>query len=190
MELIFASNNPGKLKEVKALLPKPYQLISLKEAGIFEELPEPFHSFRENAWSKANHVFSQTGKMCFSEDSGLVVPALGGAPGVFSARYAGAPSNDRRNNEKLLEQLEHIDDRRAYYECVICLVQHDDIHYFGGKCHGNIARQLEGEGGFGYDPLFVPEGFTKTFAQLDSSVKNEISHRAEALKKLVDFLSH
>jgi len=188
MELLFASNNRGKLQEIQKLLPAVLSLSSLKQAGITEELPEPFDTFEQNAWSKAHYVFEKTGKSCFAEDSGLVVPALDGAPGVFSARYAGLPSDDQKNNEKLLKNLKEMDHTSAYYQTVICLILNGTIHYFTGKCEGTLTLNPRGTGGFGYDPLFMPEGYDQTFAELDLTTKNEISHRGKAMKKLIRFL--
>jgi len=189
MELIFASNNAGKLAEVKLLLHEHYQLRTLKESGIMEALPEPFHTFRENAWSKAGFVSGKTGRNCFAEDSGLVVPALSGAPGVFSARYAGLPSDDARNNQKLLQNMAGITDRNAYYQSVICLFFNGNVYYFEGRCFGTIASGPHGNGGFGYDPLFIPDGYDRTFASFELDEKNKISHRGIAVRKLAAFLN-
>lgn len=190
MQIIFASNNAGKRREVINRLPPAFQISNLKEAGITEDLPEPFDTFRENAWSKAAYVFRQTGIPCFSEDSGLVVPALGGAPGVFSARYAGEQGNDAANNALLLDRMQGIQDRSAYYQATICLLLHtDEVHYFEAQCRGSISLIPQGTGGFGYDPLFVPEGYDKSFALISLDEKNNISHRGKALAQLASFLN-
>lgn len=189
VELIFASGNKGKLRELQQLLTPNYQIKTLKETGITETLPEPYFTFRENAWSKARYVSEKTGKNCFAEDSGLVVPALNGAPGVFSARYAGVPSNDRNNNQKLLEALQNVPDKSAYYQSVICLISAEQAHYFEGRCAGHITLTPKGNDGFGYDPLFVPEGFDLTFAEMEPELKNKISHRGKAVRKLAAFLN-
>lgn len=186
--LIFASNNKGKLKEIQPVLADAYRLLTLREAGITEELPEPYATFEENAWSKANYVYQKTGQSCFAEDSGLVVPAIGGAPGVFSARYAGEPSNDADNNHKLLDELATIRDRAAWYTCTICLILHGDIYYFSGRCEGVIAETLSGSGGFGYDPLFIPDGHERSFAEFGPEEKFAISHRGQAVRQLLKFL--
>lgn len=188
MNLIFASNNKGKIKEVQALLPEFFTIQTLEEAGITEDIDEPFFTFNENAFAKANYIQQRTGQNCISEDSGLVVEALNGAPGVFSARYAGEPKNDAANNQKLLQQLGSNTNRNAYYQSVICLILDGSPYYFDGKCTGNIAYNISGNGGFGYDPLFIPDGYQESFGILPVAVKHSISHRAEAMQKLVDFL--
>lgn len=186
--LIFASNNKGKLKELQPALARAYTLLTLEDAGITETLPEPFATFEENAWSKANYVYQKTGSACFAEDSGLVVPAIGGAPGVFSARYAGEPSNDSNNNQKLLEALSGSTDRSAWYACTICLIGKEGTHYFSARCEGRIAEKLSGSGGFGYDPLFLPDGHNRTFAEFAPEEKLAISHRGKAVRQLLEFL--
>lgn len=189
MEFVFATNNTGKIKEIKQLANDNLIIHTLKEVGILEELPEPFDTFEKNAWSKANYVFSKTGKDCWAEDSGLVVPSLGGAPGVFSARYAGMPANDQKNNQKLLKELKEKSDRTAWYQATICLIQNGSEHYFEGKCAGKIIDEYRGQNGFGYDPLFIPNGYDKTFGELDSVTKNRISHRAMAFRQLMSFIN-
>lgn len=188
MNIIFASNNKGKIKEVGSLVPDDIKIISLAEANITEDIPEPFHTFRENAWAKADYIYKKTGMHCFAEDSGLVVPALNGAPGVYSARYAGIPSDDEANNAKLLAAIKDIEDKHVYYQAVICLIIDDKTYYFEGKCLGSITEYPRGDGGFGYDPLFIPEGYKETFAELSLPEKNKISHRAKALGELMQFL--
>lgn len=189
MKLIFASNNKGKITEVQSLVKKDIHILTLQEAGVAEELPEPYDTFNQNAWSKANYVYLKTGLDCFAEDSGLVVPALNGAPGVYSARYAGEPSNDDANNKKLLEALAGVEDRYAYYQSVICLILHGEAHYFEGKCEGTVITIPRGDGGFGYDPMFVPQGWNLTFAEIPLAEKNKISHRGAAMKLLTVFLN-
>lgn len=188
-ELIFASGNKGKLRELQQLLTPAYSIKTLKELGIAEALPEPYFTFRENAWSKARYVSEKTGKNCFAEDSGLVVPALNGAPGVLSARYAGVPSNDQNNNQKLLEALRGVPDKSAYYQSVICLIGPEQVHYFEGRCAGHITLSPKGNDGFGYDPLFIPDGFDLTFAEMEPELKNKISHRGKAVRQLAEFLN-
>lgn len=188
MEFIFATNNQGKINEIRQLSGNTVRIITLQEAGIDEELPEPYDSFEQNAWSKADYVFQKTGKNCWAEDSGLVVPALGGAPGVFSARYAGVPSDDYKNNEKLLQELNKQEDRQAWYQATICLIIQGTVYYFEGKCPGTISHEYKGDNGFGYDPLFIPKGYSKTFGELDATIKSKISHRAKAFNQLAQFL--
>lgn len=190
MELIFASNNSGKIIEIKNLIPPTVSVFPLKEAGIHVEIPEPYDTFKQNAWAKADYIFKATGKNCFAEDSGLVVPALNGAPGVYSARYAGEPSNDQANNEKLLQAIKGINSKDAYYQAVICLILNGDVYYFEGKCEGTITTNPRGTGGFGYDPLFIPKGYDQTFAELPLAEKNKISHRAAAMQQFSSFLNN
>jgi XTP/dITP diphosphohydrolase len=190
MELIFASNNNGKILEIQSLIPRSIKITPLKEAGIHVDIPEPYDTFKQNAWAKADYIFQSTGKNCFAEDSGLVVPALGGAPGVYSARYAGEPSNDKANNEKLLQAIKDIDHKEAYYQAMICLILGKDIYYFEGKCEGTLTSTPRGTGGFGYDPLFIPNGYDQTFAELPLTEKNKISHRAAAMQQFSSFLNN
>ncbi|RYD95703.1 MAG: RdgB/HAM1 family non-canonical purine NTP pyrophosphatase [Sphingobacteriales bacterium] len=189
MDLILASNNAGKIKEINELLDGTHHIISLQAAGIKEDIPEPFFTFKENALAKAKYAFEKTGIVTFAEDSGLVVPALNGDPGVFSARYAGEPKNDLANTQKLLKELDGIKDRDAYYTTVICIAGLDTMHYFSGKCEGRIAAGMKGNGGFGYDPVFIPDGYDQTFGQLPAALKSAISHRAKAMKAFIAFLS-
>lgn len=188
MQIVFASHNHHKLTEIQKLLPYNITLSSLTEEGILEDIEESFFTFQENAKAKALYVYQKTGKACFAEDSGLVVPALNGEPGVFSARYAGLPSNDQKNNEKLLAAIKEVSDKSAYYQTVICFINGEKTYYFEGKCHGTILTEAKGDGGFGYDPLFVPDGETRTFAEMSLDEKNKISHRAKAVEQFVNFL--
>lgn len=189
MELIFATNNQGKIRELHQLVGAKIIIKTLKDVALTEDLPEPFDTFEKNAWSKANYVFHKLGKNCFAEDSGLVVPALNGAPGVFSARYAGEPSDEGRNNRKLLKALQHKSDLTAWYQAVICLIIEGEAHYFEGRCEGRITLVPRGNGGFGYDPLFMPKGYEQTFAELPSELKNKLSHRGKVVQQLADFLN-
>lgn len=188
MKLIFATNNTHKVKEVQELIPPSIQIITLKEAGIFEEIPEPFDTFNENAAAKAKYIFDKTGHNCFAEDSGICVDALGGAPGVFSARYAGEPTDDERNLQKLLSELEGETDRSAHYHSCIALIWDNELLLFEGKCFGAIAKVKEGSGGFGYDPIFIPDGYRNSFGVLDESIKSSISHRKHSVRAMADFL--
>lgn len=177
MNLIFASNNKCKLIEIQSIISKDINVISMRDAGIIVDIPEPFDTFRENAFAKASYIKNETGQNCMAEDSGLIVPALNGEPGVFSARYAGEPSNDERNNQKLLKEIADISNKSAYYYSIICLLLNDEVHYFDGKCEGSITLSPRGDGGFGYDPLFIPSGYDQTFGELPLSIKNSLSHR-------------
>ena len=188
MNLIFASNNKGKITEIQSLIPTEITVTSMKDVGIDVDIPEPFDTFRDNAKAKADYIKNLAGQNCFAEDSGLIVPALNGEPGVFSARYAGEPSNDRNNNQKLLKEIQKVSDKRAHYKSVICLLLDDEIHYFEGKCEGSIAEAPKGDGGFGYDPLFIPEGYEQTFGELSLEIKNTLSHRGKAMKLFTEFL--
>lgn len=189
MNLIFASNNKGKIIEVQSLVSDDIKVVSMKDAGINAEIPEPFDTFRDNAKAKAAYIKNSTGQNCFAEDSGLIVPALNGEPGVFSARYAGEPSNDQNNNQKLLKEINKVADKSAYYQSVICLMIDESIYYFEGKCAGSITETPKGDGGFGYDPLFIPEGYEQTFGELSLEVKNTLSHRGKAMALFTDFLN-
>jgi len=188
MDLIFASNNQGKIAEIQTLIPDTIRVISMRDAGIIADIPEPYFTFRENAHAKAFYIQQATGKPCFAEDSGLIVPALDGAPGVFSARYAGEPSNDEANNQKLIAEIRQVPNKSAYYQSVICLLLGDDVYYFEGRCEGHVTETPRGSGGFGYDPLFIPEGYDETFGELPLNVKNTLSHRGKAMALLTRFL--
>ena len=191
-KLVLASNNPGKLREFQFLLqPLGIEVLTQAQLGI-AEAEEPHVTFVENALAKARHVSRLSGLPALADDSGICVHALGGAPGVFSARYAGDnPKSDALNNEKLLSDMQGVADRRAHYYCVLVLLRHADDPQpliAEGEWHGEIALQAEGEGGFGYDPLFWLPEFGKTSAQLEREQKHAISHRGKALKVLLDKL--
>lgn len=186
-QLIIASNNQGKIKEIMELLPG-MQLRSMRDIGFVEEIPEPYHTFAENAAAKARTIYMHCGCSTFADDSGICVPALDDAPGVRSARYAGDNADDGDNLRKLIQEMTAIEDRRAYYKAVICLVWNDKEYFFEGTCHGTLAKAPAGKGGFGYDPVFIPDGHTETFGQLPPEVKNKLSHRGEAVRKMVDFI--
>lgn len=190
--IIIASNNQGKIKEIKDILaPVNIQILSLKEANISSHVEEDMGSFKENAIKKAKAVCNLSGKWALADDSGLVVEALGGQPGIFSARFAGEDADDERNRKKLLSMMRDIppEQRKAYFYCYIVLLAPDGYMITSeGRCDGYITYEEMGDNGFGYDPIFwVPE-YKKTFAQLDASIKNTISHRARALKALKDKL--
>ena len=188
MKLVLASNNAKKLKELDAILaPIGWELIPQGQLGV-EEAEEPHVTFVENALAKARHAARITGLPALADDSGLCVEALGGAPGVQSARYAGEPKSDARNNEKLLDALKGVTNRAAHFVSVIVFVRHADDPQpliAEGEWHGEIIAEHRGEGGFGYDPLFFVPEFGKTAAELDAAVKNGVSHRAQALQALL-----
>ncbi|MBQ8854300.1 MAG: RdgB/HAM1 family non-canonical purine NTP pyrophosphatase [Alistipes sp.] len=186
--LIFATNNTHKLGEVQALLGDAFELVTLRECGITEDIPETADTLEGNALQKARYVYEKTGMDCFADDTGLEVDALGGAPGVHSARYATDGHDFAANNRLLLKNLEGITDRTARFRTVIALIL-DGVEYtFEGRVEGTIATAESGSEGFGYDPLFVPSGEIITFAQMSAEAKNAISHRGRAVAKLVNFL--
>ena len=191
MKLVVASNNPGKLREFGALLaPLGWEAVAQKELGV-TECEEPHHTFAENALEKARHAARSTGLPALADDSGLCVRALGGAPGVQSARYSGEPKSDERNNQKLIAALAGHTDRRAHYVCVLVFVRHADDPQpiiAEGEWHGEIVASPRGEGGFGYDPYFFLPDAGMTVAELDAAEKNRRSHRGQALALLVDRL--
>ena len=187
-KLIFATNNAHKLGEVQALLGDAFTLVTLRECGITEDIPETADTLEGNALQKARYVYEKTGLDCFADDTGLEVDALGGAPGVHSARYATDGHDFAANNRLLLKNLEGVTDRTARFRTVIALIL-DGVEYtFEGRVDGTIATAESGSEGFGYDPLFVPSGEIITFAQMSAEAKNAISHRGRAVAKLVNFL--
>lgn len=190
-KLVIASNNPGKLREFQAMLaPLGIEVLTQEQLGI-SEAEEPHCTFVENALAKARHVSKLSGLPALADDSGICVAALGGAPGVWSARYAGEPKSDTRNNEKLLHEMQGVADRRAHYYCVLVLVHHADDPQpliAEGEWHGEIAQEERGGGGFGYDPLFWLPQFGRMSAELKAEEKAKISHRAQAMKILLQKL--
>ena len=186
--LIFATNNEHKVSEIQSLLPKDINVITLQQAGINIAIPEPYDTLQENANTKAKTIFEITKKNCFSEDTGLEIDALNGAPGVHSARYAGADRNFNANIEKVLANLKNNENRKAQFRTVICLIWNEKEYYFEGICRGQIAEQNSGTAGFGYDPIFIPEGATKSFAEMTMDEKNTYSHRQKAVTQLFSFL--
>lgn len=188
MTLIFATNNPHKVDELRAALPPDFHILTLQEAGINVDIPEPHNTLEENAEHKAAAIYHLTGTACFSEDTGLEVDALDGEPGVHSARYAGNDRSPVANTEKLLAKLQGAPNRSAQFRTVICLIAEGSIEFFEGVCKGRIAEAPSGSQGFGYDPVFVPDGGAKTFAQMSTAEKNAFSHRRKAGEKLVAFL--
>jgi XTP/dITP diphosphohydrolase len=189
MKLVFASNNKNKINEIQLLLPKFIQIVSLEEIECFDDIPETADTIEGNAILKANYVTEKYGLNCFADDSGLEVEILNGEPGVFSARYAGVPKNDDNNTNKLLLNLEGKSNRKANFKTVICLNIEGKQYLFTGIINGKIIDKKIGTNGFGYDPVFVADGYTKTFAELTIKEKSNISHRGIAVKQLIDFLS-
>ncbi|MBS1629454.1 MAG: RdgB/HAM1 family non-canonical purine NTP pyrophosphatase [Bacteroidetes bacterium] len=189
MTIVLASNNAGKIAELKSLLPAGIKLITMTEAGYLKRIEEPFNSFRENAYAKAKALFEFTGLPTLSDDSGICVEALDGKPGVHSARYAGPEASDDANNQKLLRALGNYENRAAYYFAALCFIRPGGLHYFEGRCDGHIGRRPKGNRGFGYDPIFLPEGYEQSFAELSPEIKSRISHRAKALQQFISFLN-
>ena len=189
MKLIFVTNNQHKVDEIRSVVGNNLQIITLKEAGIDIDIPEPYETLEKNAWSKSKTIFDMTGINCFSEDTGLEVEALGGEPGVKSARYAGDNRSFDANIEKLLSNLAGRADRSARFRTVISLLIDGIETQFEGICNGKIIEEKRGDQGFGYDPVFIPIGSDKTFAEMDMIEKNEFSHRKKATQKLVAFLN-
>jgi XTP/dITP diphosphohydrolase len=188
MQLVFASNNKNKIKEIQLLLPDSIQILSLEAIGCTEDIPETADTIEGNAILKANYVIQKYGFDCFADDSGLEVDALNGEPGVFSARYAGEPKNDENNIDKLVANLKGVENKKANFKTVICLNRKGEQHLFTGIINGTIIEKRIGTNGFGYDPIFVADGYQKTFAELSLEEKATISHRGIAVKQLVEFL--
>ena len=186
--LIFATNNRNKVAEIQSLVGANFTIIPLKEAGIDVDIPEPHDQLEANAHEKAVTIFNLTQQNCFSEDTGLEIAALGGAPGVKSARYAGENSNAQGNIDLVLSKMAGIENRTAQFRTVICLIWENQTYYFEGICKGQILSNMQGENGFGYDPIFVPDGASKSFANMTMEEKNTFSHRKKAVTQLFDFL--
>ena len=186
--LIFATNNRNKVAEIQSLVGANFTIIPLKEAGIEIDIPEPHDQLEANAHEKAVTIFNLTHQNCFSEDTGLEIVALNGAPGVKSARYAGENSNAQANIDLVLSKMAGIENRTAQFRTVICLIWENQTYYFEGVCKGQILSNMQGENGFGYDPIFVPDGATKSFANMTMDEKNTFSHRKKAVMQLFDFL--
>ena len=188
MQLVFASNNVNKISEIQLLLPETIKILSLKEIGCFEEIEENASTIEGNAILKANYVTQKYGYNCFADDSGLEVDCLNGKPGVHSARFAGEQRNDEDNLNKLLWVLENETNRKANFKTVICLNLDGNQTLFTGIINGEITNQKKGNQGFGYDPIFKPEGYETTFAEMDKLEKTQISHRGIATRQLIEFL--
>lgn len=192
--IVFATNNQHKLQEIREILSPEFEIVSLKEIGCHEDIPETGNTLEENALQKARYISERYHISCFADDTGLEVEALGGAPGVHSARYAeGTDHDSEANMTKLLGELEGKENRQARFRTVIALIElgedeTENVHLFEGIVEGHISTERQGTEGFGYDPIFVPEGYEKSFAALGETIKNHISHRARAVKKLAEYL--
>jgi XTP/dITP diphosphohydrolase len=186
--IIFATNNRNKVAEIQSLVGPNFTIIPLKEAGIDIDIPEPHDQLEANALEKAMTIFNMTNQNCFSEDTGLEILALDGAPGVKSARYAGENSNPQANIDLVLSKMTGVENRTAQFRTVICLIWENQTYYFEGICKGQILNNMQGENGFGYDPIFVPDGASKSFANMTMDEKNQFSHRKKAVTQLFEFL--
>ena len=193
MKIVFATNNSHKLEEIRQILGESIEVLSLADINCHEDIPETAPTIEGNAMMKARYVYDKYGTPCFADDTGLEVEALDGAPGVYSARYAGGEGHDSEANmRKLLHELEGKENRRAQFRTVIALIEQKDgktvAHTFEGKIEGHISDEKRGTSGFGYDPIFVPEGYEQSFAELGNEIKNKISHRARAVARLAEYL--
>ena len=189
MKIVFASNNKNKIKEIQQLLPDSIKIMSLESIGCFEEIPETANTIEGNAIQKANYITEKYGLDCFADDTGLEVAALDGEPGVLSARYAGNQRSDEDNMTKLLKNLSDKPNRNAQFKTVIALNLRGKQYLFTGIAGGEIILEKRGTAGFGYDPIFKPENYQETFAEMDLSLKNKISHRGKAVQQLITFLN-
>ena len=189
MQLVFATNNLNKLKEVQSLIPQKIKLLSLQDIGCFEDVPETQDTIKGNAIQKAEYIKEHYGYNCFADDTGLEVKTLNGEPGVYSARYAGEQRDANDNMDLILKKIEGKTNKQAQFKTVIALHLNDNLETFTGICKGEITKEKHGEQGFGYDPIFKAEGYTKTFAEISLDEKNKIGHRGKAVKLLVDYLN-
>ena len=189
MKIIFATNNKNKVEEIKHLSHQRFQIFTLQEVGIDIDIPEPHDTLEANATEKSSTIYKLTNEAVFSEDTGLEVDALGGAPGVKSARYAGEGRNMQDNIDKLLQELKDKPTRAAQFRTVVSLIIGGKEYQFEGICKGHITNEMDGTNGFGYDPVFIPEGSNTTFANMDITEKNKFSHRKKAVQLLIDFLN-
>ncbi len=190
MKLVFATNNKHKLDEVRKITSRhPVEIVSLAEINCFDDIPETADTLEGNALQKAHYIQEKFGLNCFADDTGLEVEALNNAPGVYSARYAGPGHDSEANMKKLLHEMEGMENRKARFRTVIALVWNGKTYTFDGIVNGTITTTKRGENGFGYDPIFIPEGYEQTFAELGNDIKNQISHRAKAVEKLDEFLT-
>jgi XTP/dITP diphosphohydrolase len=190
MKVVFATNNANKIKEIQSMLPESIEIISLESIGCHEEIPETADTIEGNAILKANYVTQKYGYDCFADDTGLEVEALNGEPGVYSARYAGEQKSAEDNMDKLLSNLENSNNRNAQFKTIIALNLKGEQYLFAGIARGAITFEKTGSQGFGYDPIFRPEGHQETFAELSLETKNAISHRGKATRELIAFLNH
>lgn len=188
-KFVFATNNAHKLEEVTAILGNKIELLSMKDINCHADIPETADTLEGNALLKARYIFENYQLDCFADDTGLEVEALNGAPGVYSARYAGDAHNSEANMKKLLQDMEGIENRKAQFRTVFALIINGKEHLFEGIVKGEITKHRHGTFGFGYDPVFIPEGYTQTYAEMGNELKNKISHRALATNKLCNFLS-
>jgi len=188
MDLIFATNNLHKLEEIKAKVDSTYNIIGLKEKGIVEEIPETHETLEENAIEKAMYIYEKYGCDCFADDTGLEIDGLDGKPGVYSARYAGENCSFKDNVNKVLNEMQEMQNRKAKFRTVIALVEKGEVYTFEGEVAGSIIADERGTDGFGYDPIFLPDGYDETFAEMALTLKNTISHRGRAMQKFVQFL--
>ncbi|KIX20029.1 deoxyribonucleotide triphosphate pyrophosphatase [Flavobacterium sp. 316] len=190
MKLVFASNNKNKISEIQQMLPKEITLLSLEDIGCFVDIPETANTIEGNAILKANYITEKYGYNCFADDTGLEVDALNGEPGVYSARYAGEQKNSEDNMNKLLSELQDKNNRSANFKTVIALNINNTQHLFTGIAKGTIIEHKKGNQGFGYDPIFLPENYEKTFAEMNLDEKATLSHRGKATKELITFLNN
>ncbi len=189
MNLVFATNNSNKVKEIQTLLPESISILSLKDINCFDDIPETQNTLEGNSEQKADFVKNNFGNDCFADDTGLFIESLNGEPGVYSARYAGKDGNAQANINKVLTKLDGLKNRNAHFKTVICLIINNKKYFFEGRVDGKIISKEKGVDGFGYDPIFVPNDYDITFAEMPLSEKNKISHRAKAVKKLIEFLT-
>jgi XTP/dITP diphosphohydrolase len=187
-KIVFATNNQHKIKEIHQAISDEFTILNLKEIGFYEDIEEPFDTLEENAQAKTSTIYNRMGYNCFADDTGLEIDALQGKPGVFSARYAGPEGNPENNIKKVLKEMEGVANRSARFRTVISLILEGEEYFFEGKVEGEILTSKHGAGGFGYDPVFKPKGYSQSFAEMPLELKNTISHRGKAVKKLVEFL--
>lgn len=189
MELVFATNNQHKLEEISHILDQQFNIVSLKDIGCYEDIPETAATLQGNALLKTRYVHEKYRRDCFADDTGLEIDALEGKPGVYSARYAGPGHDHQKNMDKVLAEMSGKKNRNARFRTVIALILADKEYLFEGIVNGSILTEKNGDKGFGYDPIFQPEGYEISFAEMDLKTKNDISHRGNAVRKLVDFLN-
>ena len=187
-KLLFATNNPHKLREIREVAGGEFEIIGLKDVGFEREIPETQDTIEANAVQKARYIYENVQIDCFADDTGLEIDALDGRPGVYSARYAGEGCSFDDNIEKVLRELDGSGDRNARFRCVVCLILEGSEYLFEGRINGNITKERNGNGGFGYDPVFIPDGYDQTFAEMPPYLKNGISHRGRAVTKMMRFL--